>query len=157
MHWALPLSRIIAGIALTALFLLPYKSDAKVWKNSYIEFDLPSGWNCYLENTAWICRHTISKKCLGGKSNSADCKNQRKRTREAIIILAAKERGPQDNVAAYVKHLKTPRPLVTKKGKRTQSKVIHLKPKVKINGQPWVDGQHLSSEIPSYYTRYTAS
>ena len=129
---------------------------AKVFRNSYVSFELPSKWDCYLENTAWICRYAISKKCLGGKAKSKSCQAQRKKTREAIIILAAKEKGPKDSLLEYDKHLKTPRPIVTKKGKRSKSKIIHVKP-VSIERHRWIDGMHLGSEIPYYYTRYLAT
>lgn len=132
------------------------ETQAKVFRNSYVSFELPSKWNCYLENTAWICRYAISKKCLGGKSNTKSCKAQRKKTREAIIILAAKEVGPKDSFKEYYNHLKTPRPIVTKKGKRSKSKIIHVKP-ISIQKHKWVDGMHLGSEIPHYYTRYVAT
>ena len=130
--------------------------QAKVFRNSYVSFELPAKWDCYLENTAWICRHAISKKCLGAKSNSKSCQAQRKKTREAIIILAAKEVGPKDSFKAYYNHLKKPRPIVTKGGKRSTSKIIHVKP-ISIQKHKWVDGMHQGSEIPHYYTRYVAT
>lgn len=131
-------------------------AEAKVFRNSYVSFELPNKWDCYLENTAWVCRYAISPKCLGKKSTSQACKEQRKKTREAIIILAAKEKGPKDSTKEYYNHLKTPRPIVTKKGQRSKSKIIHVKP-IKIQKQQWVDGMHLGSEIPHYYTRYLAT
>ncbi len=132
------------------------ETQAKVFRNSYVSFKLPDKWDCYLENTAWICRYAISKKCLGKGSNSQSCQDQRKKTREAIIILAAKEKGPKDSFKEYYNHLKTPRPIVTKEGKRSKSKIIHAKA-INIEKQRWVDGMHLGSEIPHYYTRYVAT
>lgn len=132
------------------------ETQAKVFRNSYISFELPTKWDCYLENTVWICRYAISKQCLGAKSNSQTCKDQRKKTREAIIILAAKEVGPKDSFKEYYNHLKEPRPIVTKQGKRTTSKVVHVKP-ISVQKQKWIDGMHLGSEIPHYYTRYLAT
>ncbi len=132
------------------------ETQAKVFRNSYVSFELPNKWDCYLENTAWICRYAISKKCLGANSKSKICQDQRKKTREAIIILAAKEKGPKDSFKEYYNHLKTPRPIVTKQGKRSKSKIIHVKP-ISIEKHRWVDGMHLGSEIPHYYTRYLAT
>lgn len=132
------------------------QGQAKVFRNSYVSFELPSKWDCYLENTAWICRYAISKKCLGKNSSSKICKAQRKKTKEAIIILAAKEVGPKDSFKAYYDHLKKPRPIIMSGNKRSNSKIIHLKP-LSIEKHKWIDGMHLGSEIPYYYTRYLAT
>jgi hypothetical protein len=132
------------------------QSEAKVFRNSYVSFELPAKWDCYLENTAWICRYAISKSCLGANSSSKTCEEQRKKTKEAIIILAAKEVGPNDSFKAYYDHLKEPRPIIMSDNKRSSSKVIHLKP-INIESHKWLDGMHLGSEIPYYYTRYLAT
>jgi hypothetical protein len=151
-----PTAMICLALFLLVSLGLPGEIQAKVFRNSYVSFELPNKWDCYLENTAWICRYAISKKCLGKNSNSVICKDQRKKTREAIIILAAKEKGPKDSFKEYYNHLKTPRPIVTKQGKRSKSKIIHVKP-ISIEKHKWVDGMHLGSEIPHYYTRYLAT
>ena len=141
-------------ILLQAVSLEP--AEAKLFRNKYISFQLPNKWACYLDNTAWICRHALSKKCQGKGSSSKECQTQRKKTKEAIIILAAKEVGPKDTFKEYITHLKTPRPIVTKKGRRSKSQIKHVK-RVKIQGHGWIDGMHLSSEIPHYFTRYLAT
>lgn len=144
-------------ISLVGFFLIPSTpAEAKVFRNSYVSFELPAKWDCYLENTAWICRYAISKNCLGPNSNNKDCQEQRKRTKEAIIILAAKEVGPKDSFKEYYDHLKRPRPIVLGAGKRTNSNIIHVKP-ISIEKHKWIDGMHLGSEIPHYYTRYLAT
>ena len=132
------------------------KADAKIFRNSYVSFELPPKWDCYLENTAWVCRYAIAKTCKGAKSGSKGCKDQKQKTKEAIIILTAKEVGPKDSFQIYHKHLKTPRPIVTRKGVRAKSKIIHVK-HVSIANHRWIDGMHLGSEIPHYYTRYLAT
>jgi hypothetical protein len=131
-------------------------AHAKKFRNSYVSFELPNRWDCYLENTAWICRYAISKSCLGAGAKKKECAVQRKKTKEAIIILAAKEVGPKDSFKEYYTHLKTPRPIITKGGKRSASKIIHVKP-ISIEKHRWIDGMHLGSEIPHYYTRYLAT
>ena len=145
---------IISVFVVVCFFSSP--SSAKVFRNSYVSFELPSKWSCYLENTAWICRYAISKSCIGPGASKKLCATQRKKTREAIIILAAKETGPKDTFKEYYNHLKTPRPLVLKGGRRSASKIIHVKP-VSLVKQKWIDGMHLGSEIPHYYTRYLAT
>lgn len=154
--YILRLSFLALGLTLLFSFTDVQVAEAKVFRNSYVSFELPNKWDCYLDNTAWICRYAISKKCQGKGSASKSCKAQRKKTKEAIIILAAKEVGPKDSYKEYYNHLKTPRPIVTKKGKRSKSKIIHVKPST-IQRHKWVDGMHLSSEIPHYYTRYLAT
>lgn len=125
-------------LILTTLFITSL-SQAKPFSNAYVSFELPPNWDCTLENTEWICT-SLDKKA----------------SREAIIILTAKEAGNTDSLSQYEMHLKTPRNVKTRKGQTVQSKVIHVKQK-KLKGHTWVDGFHLSSEIPNYYTRYLAT
>lgn len=135
---------------------MPHMAQAKSFRNSYLSFELPDKWGCYLENTAWVCRYAISKNCLGPNSSRPTCEEQRKKAREAIIILAAKEVGPKDSFNAYYDHLKEPRPIILRDGKRSNSKIIHAKT-ISIEKHKWIDGMHLGSEIPHYYTRYLAT
>lgn len=114
-------------------------SEAKLFKNNYVSFYLPDQWKCYREGTEWICR-----------SQSKD------KAKQAVIILTAKEVGPKDTYTNYYEHLKSPRELITKKGSKIKSKTVHLK-KVRVAGQEWIDGMHLGSEVPNYYTRYLAT
>ena len=76
--------------------------------------------------------------------------------KEAIIILAAKKRGPQDTLAEYQSYLKR-----TKTYKLPGSKMQKSEPKTvkvsEINSQRWVDALHLASEVPGFYTRYLAT
>ncbi len=88
-----------------------------MFRNAYVSFELPSRWSCRLENTAWICRYAITKKCASKTAKSRRCRAQRKKTKEAIIILAAKEVGPKDNLKAYYNYLVKLRPIVTRTGK----------------------------------------
>lgn len=152
---------ITRKITLSSLFFIillsfPAVSEAKVFRNSYVSFELPDKWDCYLENTAWVCRYAISKKCLGEGSSAPECVEQRKKTKEAIIILAAKEVGPKDSFEIYYDYLKKTRPIVVSGSKKSESQIIHVKP-ISIEKHKWIDGMHLGSEIPHYYTRYLAT
>ncbi len=131
------------------------QTNAKVFQNSYIKFEMPDQWTCELLDTAWICRHRVSKSCESNKKSRA-CIQQIKKFQEALIILAAKEVSPLDTMASYLKYLKNPLPLKRNNSNTTQSQVVHAKG-VKIGQQKWVDGMHLSSELPNYYTRYLAT
>ncbi len=150
--------RIISFLSLFILLALfvSTPAQAKIFRNSYVSFELPDKWDCYLENTAWVCRYAISKKCLGEGSNSKECQEQRKKTKEAIIILAAKEVGPKDSFQIYYDYLKKSRPIVVGGSKKSESQILHVKP-ISIEKHKWIDGMHLGSEIPHYYTRYLAT
>lgn len=124
---------------LIALFALCATAHAKRFRNAYISFDLPPNWNCKLEGSEWVCENDFAG-----------------RTKEAIIILTAKEVGPTDTLAAYLAHLQTPRILSGRKGAPMKSQVIHVKERL-IANQPWVDGMHLGSEVGPYFTRYLAT
>lgn len=114
-------------------------AQAGLFRNAYISFQLPPNWNCQLEGTEWVCISQYSQK-----------------SKEAIIILTAKEVGPTDTFQAYMTHLKTPRTIPGPDGKPVQSKVYQITNRQIANHQ-WVDGMHLGSEVSSYYTRYLAT
>lgn len=114
-------------------------AHAKRFRNAYVSFELPPNWNCKLEGSEWVCENDFSGK-----------------TKEAIIILTAKEVGPTDTLAAYLAHLQTPRTIVGRGGTPTKSQVIHVKERM-ISNQMWIDGMHLGSEVGPYFTRYLAT
>lgn len=129
------------GLAITglAISLSCITARAALFQNSYVSFELPNNWSCKLDGTEWVCISQYADK-----------------SKEAIIILAAKEAGPTDSLPAYVTHLKTPRTLIDKSGKPVSSNVLQVRER-QIANHPWVDGMHLGSEIASYYTRYLAT
>lgn len=110
-------------------------SEAKTFRNAYVSFDLGEKWDCKPEQTEWVCR--TSDPGLA----------------EAIIILTAKEVGPQDAFATYEGHLKTPRTMVTRSGQSIQSTIYTVQQR-NIANHTWIDGMHFSSEVWNYYTRY---
>lgn len=133
--------RLVFLVALTVVFswLLPGSAHAKTFRNAYVSFDLLDRWDCALEQTEWVCR-------TGGTGDN----------REAIIILTAKEVGPSDSLSGYEQHLKTPRSIFSRTGQPIQSQILKVEQR-NINQHPWVDGMHLGSEIPNYYSRYLAT
>ena len=124
-----------------AVFLLFFcvTAQAKIFRNAYVSFELPPNWNCKLEGSEWVCENEFAT-----------------RTKEAIIILTAKEVGPTDTLAGYLAHLQTPRLIPGKGGVPTRSQVISVKQRM-IGGNMWIDGLHLGSEVGSYFTRYLAT
>lgn len=123
-----------------ALSLLTFSAQAKVFRNAYIAFEMPETWKCNLEQTEWVCRSEQSKEA-----------------KEAIIILTAKEVGPTDTFPLYAEHLDKPIPLTLKTGGSVESKIVYKSKNVQINDQQWIDGLHLGSEVPNYFTRYLAT
>lgn len=124
---------------LLALVCASSVANAKRFRNAYVSFELPPNWNCKLEGSEWVCESDFSN-----------------RTKEAIIILTAKEVGPSDTLAAYLAHLQTPRTISGRGGATSKSQVIHVKERM-ISNQMWVDGMHLGSEVGPYFTRYLAT
>lgn len=116
--------------------LMAESTEAKVFRNAYVSFELPDTWKCNLEHTEWVCRSEINKEA-----------------KEAIIILTAKEVGPTDSFSAYTQHLATPQP-TQGRGGSAMSRVVYPPKQVKINDHIWIDGLHMASEVPNYFTRY---
>jgi hypothetical protein len=121
-------------------FFIGPLSEAKVFRNAYLSFEMPDRWDCTLEQTEWVCR-----------TNAPGVES-----REAIIILTAKEVGVSDSLPAYEEHLKRPRTIANRAGQPLQSQILKVEQR-QINNHPWVDGMHMSSEVPNYYTRYLAT
>lgn len=127
---------IVFGIF--SIFLCPY-GPAKTFSNDYIEFELPLGWECRPDQSEWICQS-----------------QNEKRQKEAIIILAAKNRSKEDSIAQYKAYLRKRKSYLLP-NKRTQiSEPKFVKVRL-INGHQWVDALHLASEVPGFYTRYMAT
>ena len=120
--------------------LFSAQASAKIFRNAYISFELPDTWKCVLEHTEWVCRSETEKE-----------------SKEAIIILTAKEVGPTDSMDAYAQHLNTPQQSAFKAGSTSISQITIAPKRVQINDQQWIDGLQLGSEIPNYYTRYLAT
>jgi hypothetical protein len=123
-----------------AIILASLALEAKVFRNAYVAFELPDSWKCNLEHTEWVCRSESDKE-----------------SKEAIIILTAKEVGPTDSFNAYTQHLNTPQTTAPKAGVAVASRVIYPPKQVKINDHVWIDGLHMASEVPNYFTRYLAT
>lgn len=114
-------------------------AQAKIFNNAYISFDMPDRWNCVLEHTEWVCRSTSEQEA-----------------KEAIIVLTAKEVGPTDSFEAYTQHLNTAQ-TINFGGRPNTSRIANAPKQSKINDQIWIDGLHLGSEVPNYFTRYLAT
>jgi hypothetical protein len=126
-------------LALVVGAFLSAPAEAKLFSSKYCQFELPSGWECALEGSEYVCQ-----------SDNAD------RKKEAIIILAAKIRGEQDSLDEYQAYLKKTKEYNLPGGKKQVSEPKNVKMS-NINDQRWVDALHLASEVPGFYTRYLAT
>ncbi len=134
--------RITALMIFTAVSLLvSISAEAKLFRNSYVSFELPNQWDCKLTDTEWVCRFENPT---------------RSESKEAVVILTAKEVGPVDNLQAYDSYLKTPKQIASALGTPMRSSPINVLQR-QINGHLWVDGMHGNSEVRDYYTRYLAT
>ena len=129
----------IYPIAFCLSLLLSTGAFGKLFNTEYVEFQLPPGWDCSLEGTEWVCQ-----------SRSKD------RQKEAIIILAAKEKGPQDGLNQYETYLRQKKKYVLPNRKTQVSEPKYTK-RTKVHQDLWVDSLHLASEVPGFYTRYMAT
>ncbi len=125
-------------LSLIAL-LLSLNAEAKVFQNSYVSFEVPDKWNCVQEGVAWTCTPS-------GAIES----------REAVIVLAAKVAGPEDNLVNFHTYLGQPKKLATKVGTPMPSSVMYSQERV-LAGTKWIQAQHLGSEIQEFYTLYLAT
>lgn len=133
------MKKVIFTTCFLSLLLSAPSSFAIRFANQFVEFELPPKWSCALEGAEWVCQSSDKKK-----------------KRDAIIILAAKLRGEQDSLDQYQTYLKKPKKYKNIKGHPVQSEPKYAKIS-KINNHAWVDSLHLESEIPGFYTRYIAT
>ena len=124
---------------LPAVTLWIPSAQAKLFQNSYVQFELPDRWECQLEGTEYVCSPL-----------------QKDQAKEVIFVLTAKEVGPSDTLEAYEAHLKSPKTIPSTSGKPATSTIKNMDRR-QYNGHPWVDSMHLGSEISAYYTRYLAT
>jgi hypothetical protein len=129
--------RIEVILSLAAALSLPV--HAKTFQNSYVSFEVPDNWTCLQEGVAWTCtpRDPLQAK-------------------EAVIVLASKVAGPEDNLVNFLNYLKQPKKIATKVGTPMPSQVMYAQKRVLAGGE-WIQAQHLGSEIQDFYTLYLAT
>src|SRR3712207_6348448 len=87
--WPMKFAHLKYAVSVVMLTALTSTAFAKRFASKYCEFELPTGWECALEGSEYVCQ-----------SENAD------RKKESIIILAAKIRGEQDSLDEYMAYLK---------------------------------------------------
>ncbi len=131
---------IIVLLFFTTFFLVHTPAYAKLFKNAYISFDMIDNWDCKLDQSEWVCRSLDPKE-----------------SREAVIVLTAKEKGPTDSFDIYQSHMNSSITTTNKAGVRLTSQVKYAAQKNRYNDQMWLDGLHQDSEVRGYFTRYLAT
>ena len=106
--------------------------QAKSFSSKYCEFELPIGWECQLEGSEYVCQSTNAK-----------------RQKEAIIILAAKMRGPQDALASYQGYLKKTKTFNLPGGKTQVSDPKYTKQKSIMQRWPESIGKGAEFAMPT--------
>jgi hypothetical protein len=127
--------------ATTILVLSATASGAELFRNSYITFELPHGWDCKAVETEWVCRP-----------------REVETARRTIVVLTAKVRGPNDRMDFYEDYLGTPRPPTVRGDGRERplSTVIYMR-REQMAGREWVRARHYQSLLPRFYSEYFAT
>ena len=126
-------------LGLSPIFIFQ-KAESRTFKNAYISFEMVDSWRCKLEQTEWVCRSEDPQE-----------------SKEAVIILTAKERGPTDSFPIYYDHMNKPMVMIQKNGTTGQSTITIPPKELSVNDQKWLDSLHVNSEVQNYYTRYLAT
>ncbi len=120
------------------LLFLSNASFAKKFSNYFLEFELPTGWECRETDRDWVCQS-----------------NNEARQKEAIIIFVGKNRDESDTLTNYKAHLDKRKNWSLPNGQALVSDPKFVKKRF-INTNEWIDSLHLASEVPGFYTRYLA-
>lgn len=135
--------RAYSILFLTLFFVSFFNSNdaqARSFKNAYISFEIQDNWKCKTEQSEWVCRSEDPQE-----------------SKEAVIILTAKESGPSDTFPVYIEHLSKPIPLKLKNGSTIMSTITIPPKEYSVGDQKWLDALHSNSEVQNYYTRYLAT
>ena len=117
------------------------QAQAKLFKNSYVSFELPEDtWECKAFGTDWVCHSKL-------RGNNV----------EALITSTAKIAGPSDTIDDYHSYLQQPKSWSNIRKEQITSEKIGETKKAFINKFLWVDSIHKNSEIKSYISRYVAT
>jgi len=127
------------ALVTASLLLLSFDVSAKKFSNSYIEFDMPDNWLCRSEGGQYVCQPSSASQ-----------------SREAIVVMAAKHKGPDDEMERYKSRLNEKRTVKDIQGKEYKSTIKYTK-YMPIKGVIWLDSMHESSEVPGFVTRYLAT
>ena len=114
--------------------------EAKLFKNSYVSFEIPETWECKSFGTDWVCHSKFQEKKV-----------------EALITSTAKIAGPLDTRQQYMDYLQQPKTWKNTQGEQINSEKVAPAKEVFLNKFPWVDSIHKNSEVKAYISRYAGT
>ena len=79
---------IRSAFAAFLLLATPCIGQAKVFRTSYLETQLPPSWACERKETEWLCRD-----------------NDTLKSREAIVVFTAKKTSPTETITDFKKYI----------------------------------------------------
>ena len=123
-----------------SLLFLCQPLQAKLFKNSYVSFEIPDSWKCKPFGTNWVCHDEFQEKKV-----------------EALITSTAKVAGSLDTREQYLNYLKQEKTWYTNKKEQITSQKLSEPKEVFINRYPWIDSIHDNSEVKSYTSRYVGT
>ena len=133
-----PSTKIFFSLFLT---VAPFAGQSKLFKSSYVSFEIPDTWECKAFEQNWVCHDKYQEKKV-----------------EALITLTAKIAGEFDKTDNYLAYLKQEKTWVTQTGEEVTSSIMGSEAKyIYPNKFPWVEATHLNSEVKSYISRYVGT
>ncbi|MDI3561743.1 hypothetical protein [Bradyrhizobium sp. Arg816] len=112
------------------------QSGVKIFRNSYIEFEMPAAWDCEQDGVAFACQEANRKSV------------------DMMALLAAKVVDPQrDTLEVYASQLAQPKEWKDLSGGITVSSEVRSGTKC-YDGKLWQWAHHYQSELHNYYTDY---
>lgn len=126
---------ILRATCALAAYLFVSQASAELQSFGPVNFALPVGWGCQIKENNLIC--------LDNSPTSE---------KNAAIVLNYKYKTAEDVLAVYRDQLARPRTLYD--GEIAKPSVPQGVRDVMLNNITWVEGIHLGSEMPDYYTLY---
>lgn len=130
---------ILLIILVVAALLFGDHAGAKVFATSYLQVEIPDAWDCSNIDRVWACQE----------------KNPTHQ-RSAVLVITAKQAGPQDYLESLRAQLKSPQSITGTQRTAVTSKLEWTKD-LRIGEEPWVEFLHLNREIEGFYTYYLAT
>lgn len=131
--------KLFAFAILALSFMTTPSAYAKSFATSYLQIDLPDNWDCKSIEKTYACQVTGSTE-----------------QRTAVIVITAKQAGPQDHLSALRSSLKLPRAVDGAKRSMITSK-LEWEKELTLGSEPWVESLHSNREIEGFYTYYLAT
>lgn len=127
---------MVLAVTLQSTSSVPGQSGVKLFRNSYIEFEMPAAWDCEQDGVAFACQEANRKPV------------------DMVAILAAKVVDPQrDTREVYASQLAQPKEWKDLSGGITVSSEVRSGTKC-YDGKLWQWAHHYQSELHNYYTDY---